>query len=103
MHDAFFGLVARALIGVGDVKRQAQVHPAFARMASCAVGLAVGPDVRGKLEKRTAPHRRENRIAEFAHGWECVRAVDRDAQFRNWFLIGLGYEMDIVERIETSL
>src|SRR5207247_10887933 len=73
--DAFFRLIARGLVGCGNVNRGPQEHLALAGMARFPPGLAIGGDVGLQLLERAQPNRDEHTMTELADLGEGIGAV----------------------------
>ena len=99
IHDAFFRLVARRLVGLGDVNRRAQVHLAVARVPRFLPRLPIGGDVGLQLLERAEPNRDEHGMAELGDRREGIGAVGGDADLRPRLLIGLRGQLDVVEAV----
>src|SRR6516162_443859 len=99
IHDAFFGLAARPLVGVGDIDRSTQEDLAVAGMPRLLPGFPVGGDVRFELLERALPHRDQHAMPELGDGRKRVGAVGGDADVGPRLLVRLGGEPDIVEAV----
>src|SRR5205823_5628274 len=66
MAHARFRLGARAPLGLGDIDRRGDEHPAFAGMPGGLVGAVIGLDVRGEIRPGRVARAGEHRIPERA-------------------------------------
>jgi hypothetical protein len=99
IHDAFLRLLARRLVGVGDIDRSAQEDLALAGMARLLPGLAIRRDIRFQLFERALAHRDQHAMPEFGDAREGIGAVGGDADVRPRFLIGFWRHLDVFEAI----
>ncbi len=103
MHQAAAQLVAGALLGFGDIGRDAQIDLAPARMSGRRPGLAVFPDRRDQLGEGAVPHRDKDRAAEPADRCKGVGAGGGDADRRIRLLERLRHQGDVVEAVVFAL
>ena len=100
--DAFLGLGARLLLGLGDIDRRRDKDLALTRMTGRLVRLLIGLDVRRQLRPGRVPRAGEYRIAHGADRRKGVRGAGGDADRRQFSVIGARHRSDVVEIVEPS-
>ena len=103
MHQAFPRLLARPLLGLGDIGRDPQIDLSPARVAGCRIGLAIGADLRGEFGKGAVAGVDEDRQAALADRGIGVRAGRGDADRRVRLLQRLRRHRDVLEVIVLAV
>src|SRR5204862_5384975 len=82
IHDAFLGFFAGPRASLGDVERQAQIHPAVPGVAGRLVGLAVDAPVRPQLRQGGPADSAESGQTLLTGGRKAAGSVEGAAALR---------------------